>query len=110
MILDKFKLGWINIFEKRIQNILDLFPSTKIETLIRYHGMLRIKFRNEDERVQEIIDAVSFKIERDSARTCESCGKMSGRRREEFLPEKMCLCWQCYALEVDASGENNNPN
>jgi hypothetical protein len=107
MILYNFKQGWINTFEKRIENVLNTFPSTRIETLIRYHGMLRITFKDDNEQIQEIVDAVSFKIERESAKTCEGCGKMSGRRREEYLAEKMCLCWECYALEVNASGEVN---
>jgi hypothetical protein len=107
MILYNFKEGWFNIFEKKILNILNVFPSTKIETLTRYHGMLRVIFKAESDDIQEIVDAVSYKIERDSARTCEGCGKLSGRRREEYLPEKMCLCWQCYALEVDASLRTN---
>ncbi len=103
MILEKFKTGWQKAFEDRIQALLRIFPNIKLTNISRYHGMLRINFQalDNDESIQYIINCVSHKIERDSARICESCGEY-GIRRDSYLQEKMCLCWKCYALEVDA--------
>lgn len=106
MILKEFKPGWQITFEERIQFLFTLWPDIKLTNINRSHGMLRIKLETLDKQVQYILDSVSYKIERESAHTCEECGNR-GVRREEFLPEKMCLCWKCYALEVDAIEANN---
>lgn len=103
MILKDFKTGWQEAFEKRIQALVRVFPNVKLTNINRYHGMLRISFQALDnsEDTQYILDCVTHKIERDSARICENCGGY-GIRRDSYLQEKMCLCWKCYALEVDA--------
>jgi hypothetical protein len=106
MILKEFKPGWQIAFEERIQFLFTLWPDIKLTNINRSHGMLRIKLETLDKQVQYILDSVSYKIERESAHTCEECGTR-GVRREEFLSEKMCLCWKCYALEVDAIEANN---
>ena len=106
MILKEFKTGWQRAFEQRIQFLFEIWPDIKLISAQRAHGMLKIKLEALDKRVQDILDSVSYKIERESVHTCEMCGNR-GVRREEFLPEKMCLCWKCYALEVDAIESNN---
>jgi hypothetical protein len=68
---------------------------------------LRVKLEAPlDKSIQYIVDCVTYKIERESALTCESCGK-HGKPKIDMLPEKMCLCWKCYALEVDAIMSSN---
>lgn len=108
MILKNFKTGWQDKFEERIQHLLTTFPAISVKEVKRFHGMLRIKFETLDKNLEYLIDSVSYKIERESSSTCEVCGKWA-RRQEEYLPEKMCLCWKCYALEVDAL-ESRNTN
>lgn len=101
MILKEFKTGWQRKFEPRVQHLVNTFPVITVKEVKRFHGMLRITFETLDKDLQYLIDSVSYKIERESSSTCEVCGEWA-RRREEYLPEKMCLCWKCYALEVDA--------
>lgn len=107
MILTKFKTGWQNAFEHKIQYLFDLFPDLKVESILRTHGLLRIKLKAPlDKSVQYVVDCVTFKIERESATTCEVCGEY-GIRRDAHLPDKMCLCWKCYALELDELANRN---
>jgi hypothetical protein len=100
MILKEFGSGWQERFESRLQDLLTLFPDIELINVERFHGMLRVQFDVPDQRIDYIIKAVSYKIERESAQTCEQCGG-SGRRKEEYLSEKLCLCWKCYAIEID---------
>lgn len=106
MILKEFKPGWQITFEERIQFLFTLWSDITLISVNRNYGMLRIKLEALDKQVQYVLDCVTYKIERDSAHTCEGCG-IRGIRRDEFLSEKMCLCWKCYALEVDAIESNN---
>lgn len=102
MILDKFKTGWQKAFERKVRELFEVFPDLQIESVERAHGLLRIKLLYPlDKRIQDIVNCVTYKIERESATICESCGNR-GTRRIEHLPEKMYLCWKCYALEIDA--------
>jgi hypothetical protein len=107
MILDKVGLGWKNKFESRLNTLFKLFTDAKIISCERNNALLKIKIEVIDDELQDIVDAVTYKIERESARTCEECGRY-GRRWEEHLPEKKCLCWKCYALEVDTLMQVDN--
>jgi hypothetical protein len=100
MILKEFGSGWQERFESRLQDLFTLFPNIELINVERFHGMLRIQFNVPDKRIDYIIKAVVYKIERESAQCCEKCGS-NGRRKEEYLPEKSCLCWKCYAMEID---------
>ena len=100
MILKKFRKGWQEAFEKRLSAIERVLPDVTLKSAARYKGMLRVKYEALDKDVQMIVDCVTYKIERDSAIVCEGCGKR-GKRTDEFLPEKMCFCWKCHALEVE---------
>jgi hypothetical protein len=105
MILNNTILGngWKEKFNDRIEIVFKLFPDISVNSVERYEGMLRIKLFAIDKEVQFILDCVSYKIERESAKTCESCGK-AGRRITDrtFLSETKCLCWKCYAIEIDS--------
>ena len=109
MILKDFGEGWRFKFEERLQAIYKYFPDAELVSAIRYLGMLRIEFKTLDKDAQDILNSITYKIERESTRTCERCGNF-GRRQEEHLPEKMCVCWKCYALIVDELVQNNNLN
>jgi formylmethanofuran dehydrogenase subunit E len=107
MILDNIGLGWKEKFEDRINKVLKLFSDARVISYGRENALLKIKIEVTDNvEYQDIVDSVLYKIERESAKTCEECGRY-GRRWEEHLPEKKCLCWKCYALEVDALMQNN---
>lgn len=100
MILKEFKTGWQEAFEPKVQALLRLFPDTAVKIVYKKHGLLKIVFEHLDKDMQYVLDCVSYKLERESSRICEECGKY-GVRRELYLSEKTCLCWKCYALEVD---------
>jgi hypothetical protein len=104
MILDNFGDGWKNKFEQRIVALFKFFPDTTIQEIKRFEGMLRIKLIALDKDVQSILDSVTFKIERESVLTCETCGVRGRRTKSDdtYFPEKMCLCWRCYAIEIDS--------
>jgi hypothetical protein len=106
MILQNVGLGWKNKFENRINTIFKLFPDAQLISCSRDNALLKVKISVTEEDMQDVVDAVTYKIERESARTCEECGRY-GRRWEEHLPEKKCLCWKCYALAVDALMQND---
>lgn len=104
MLLNVFGIGngWKIIFEKRIIEVLKLFPGAKLVNVYKKRGMLTLDFHSEDEYIQFVLDCVAYKMERESARTCEMCGN-GGRRitGDDRLPEIKCLCSLCYALELD---------
>lgn len=106
MILKEFKTGWQEAFEHKVQTIFRLFPDTKIISIYKKYGLLKISLRHLDKDIQYVLDCVTYKMERESSKTCEGCGKY-GVRRELHLSEKTCLCWKCYALEVDRNQSEN---
>lgn len=100
MILKEFGAGWQKRFESKLQDLITFFPDIHLLSVNRFYGMLRIKFQAPTDQMQYVVDAVTYKIERDSAKVCETCGS-PGTRKEEYLSEKLCLCWKCYAIEID---------
>lgn len=105
--LKEFGLGWQQKFEPKLQILINQFPDIIIRNIKRYYGVLRITAETPlDKDTQFIVDCVVYKIERESAITCESCG-VNALQKTEYLPEKKCLCWKCYALEVDAIMSDN---
>lgn len=110
MILENTLLGngWKEKFKDRLEIVFKLFPNTSVDKIERYQGMLRIKLTAIDKEAQFILDSITYKIERESAKTCESCGN-SGRRITDktFLSETKCLCWKCYAIEIDSMELHN---
>lgn len=104
MLLQEFKTGWQNAFEHKLQTLFKLFPEITFKYAKRNSGMLQVKIESLDNDVQYVIDCVTFKIERESAKICEHCGKHGYRRFKgecELLNETICLCLKCYAIEVD---------
>lgn len=100
--------GWREKFNERLEIAFKLFPSTSVDSIQRYQGMLRIKLIAIDKDIQFVLDSITYKIERESAKICESCGS-SGRRITDktFLSETKCLCWKCYAIEIDSMELHN---
>lgn len=104
--LQQFGKGWQGKFGPKLEILFKKFPDIKFIESLRYSGVLRVKLSALDNDTQYVIDCVTYKIERESALTCESCGK-HGKPKTEMLSEKKCLCWKCYALEVDAIMSDN---
>lgn len=111
MILHNIGAGWKAAFEDKLIQVTQLFPESTIESISNFEGMLRIKFLSLDNSIQYVLDCVAYKIERDSAKICELCGKFGRRTQKEdsFFPQRKCLCWTCYAMEID-SMESHNMN
>ena len=108
MILNEFKLGWQNAFEEKLQYLFKLFPNLAVKRIIRFHGMLRVELLALDSDAQYVVNCVTYKIERDSTHVCEECGEWGVRRGTELLPERICLCWKCYALMASALESPSN--
>lgn len=101
-MLNDFGSGWSTLFEKHINYVVTSLPEVKLSSIERYKAMLRVKFETSNEHLQYVLDCFSYKIERESARTCETCGGYGFRRFSEWLIEPLCLCTQCYTKHVDA--------
>jgi hypothetical protein len=106
-MLDNFKEGWRNKFESCLNYVQTTLPEARIESIERYKAMLRIKFVAPNPDMQYLLDCLSYKIERDSARMCEFCGEFGYRRLDELFTEPLCLCFTCYVREVDSILNNN---
>lgn len=102
-MLKEFGTGWSNLFEKHLEYAKTFLPDIKLVKIERYKAMLRITFETPNEHLQYILDCFSYKIERESARTCETCGNYGFRRFSEWLSEPLCLCTPCYVKHVDDS-------
>jgi hypothetical protein len=102
MVLENYGIGWQTAFESIIQQLLILYPDLTIRSIRRKSGMLEILVdKTLDKPNQFIVDSTMFKIERVSARVCEHCGKRGRRTKNNpYLPEILCLCWACEALET----------
>jgi hypothetical protein len=100
-MLNNFGLGWRNKFEKRFEYVLTSLNNVSLTRVKRYKGMLRSKFKTDDNELQYVLDCVSYKIERESVTVCETCGDYGRRRITKWLSEPMCLCIPCYVKLVD---------
>lgn len=101
-MLNNFGTGWKTLFEKHIEYAVSVLPDVYVESVQRYKGMLRITFKSSNEHLQYILNCFSYKMERESAKTCEKCGKYGHRIFDERLDEPMCMCLDCYVLTVDS--------
>lgn len=104
--LQQFGMGWQTTFLPKLETLFRIFPDITVIETKRHFGVLRIKLSALDKDTQYVVDCVTYKIERESAIICENCGVRANQKRE-YLPEKKCLCWKCYALEVDAIMSDN---
>jgi len=110
-MLENFGTGWKNAFEKRLDTIRNIFPEVRIKSINRYFGMLRLDFIAPSDDIQYVVDCVAYRIERESAKKCEMCGKNGVRRTGDLrLPEAKCLCINCYAVELDKYLTENKNN
>lgn len=108
MTLETFGTGWRKEFEHRLESLKKVFPEARIERIERYAAMLRVKIVAPDPDIQYICDSVTYRIERESAKKCEDCGKHGIRRTGDLrLPIPKCLCFTCYALAVNAAVTQN---
>lgn len=101
-MLNNFGSGWRDLFEKHLEYVSTFLPDTTLSSVERYKGMLRIKFTAPNEHIQYLLDSFTYKIERDSARTCELCGNYGFRRDSEWFSGQLCLCTPCLIKHVDS--------
>jgi len=66
----------------------------RIEIVEVSRGMLRIVAKHDSPLIQEILDKLSWAIERDSAKICEVCGEKGYRRKS--LPGSPNRCRKHY--------------
>lgn len=100
-MLEKFGKGWRETFTKRLEHLQSVLPDLKYSSIERFNGMLRIKATTNSEDNDYIVKCVLYCIERESAKTCENCGKYGFRKNTDILPVQKCLCLMCYTIEVD---------
>lgn len=93
--------GWSSLLDI-VTNLLDIFADgISIDVIEKRHGMLNIKFKpaNSD-HLTYLLNSLSYKIERDSARICNVCGSR-GIRRKHLNNDVYCFpCW------LDVSNNN----
>ena len=96
--------GWYQLLDilEAIDTATMLSP---IVNIVRHNGMLQVTFAHTDNIANKFIqDSVAYKIERLSAKLCESCGKYGFRRTE--LPETQTLCTACFAIKYSDVSES----
>jgi hypothetical protein len=93
--------GWSSLLDI-VNNILDIFPeSVSIKSIDKKHGMLSIQFNLlSDPHLTYLLNSLSYKIERDSARICKVCGSRGMRRK---LLNNDVYCFSCW---LDVSNNN----
>ena len=99
--------GWHNLIEKAYA-ITDILPFASIVDVSTNHSMLQIIFELPlDKSQQYVLDSISYKIERESAKICQECGT-SGIRRKD-IPHSPCLCTTCYTIQYNDMMESVSP-
>ena len=107
----KVGTGWHSLIDHYHDMVNRLTEPSTIVSVERRIGMLNIKASplNDDHPTQEILDRLSWSVERDSAKVCEICGRKGFRRK--ILPEKPNLCGphyvQIYSKVSDNGGLEN---
>jgi hypothetical protein len=100
-------LGWNSLIEKA-KDIETLLSFAQIASISKAHCILKIKFADVlDKQAQYVLDCISYKIERESAKLCEECGKYGMRRHD--LSTMQVLCTTCYTLKYNAEAESVSP-
>lgn len=99
--------GWNKLIDKA-NAITEKLSFAQIESINTEHGMLKIKFAETLDKIEAyILDCISYKLERESARMCEQCGEFGLRRQN--LPNTKCLCTVCYTLAYNQMMESAPP-
>ena len=101
------KPGWHKLIDKAYA-ITDILPFAQIIDVSTNHSMLQIHFDTAlDNSQQYVLDCISYKIERESAKICEECG-LNGFRRKD-IPHSPCLCTACYTIQYNEKMESVSP-
>lgn len=96
--------GWSALIEKYFHWITYLGDGTVAEVteVTNRIGMLSIKATSESNVVQDMLNRLSWSIERDSAKVCEVCGSKGFRRKA--LPNSPNRCQQHYVELMNQQG------
>jgi hypothetical protein len=104
---ENIKSGWHSLLDK-VYDIADVLPFAKIADIKLRYSMLQIIFESSlDKSQQYVLDSIAYKIERESARICQECGKSGNRRKD--IAESPCLCTTCYAIQYNEMMESVSP-
>lgn len=104
---EMIKPGWHKLIDKAYA-IVDLLPFAEIKDITTNHSLLQIHFDSAlDNSQQYVLDCISYKIERESAKICEECG-LNGFRRKD-IPHSPCLCTACYTIQYNEKMESVSP-
>jgi len=66
-------------------------------------GMLKLRAESSDPIIKELIERLQWTFERNSAVTCEYCGRRGFRRK--ILPFWRCLCQPCFIVEANKAAD-----
>ena len=88
----------ITIYEDRTFSFVLKTPPTSV--LLRQKAGL-------DKAEQYILNSIAYKIERESAKTCEQCGHVGVRRK--LILNTPCLCTVCYTIRYNEIMESSSP-
>ena len=101
------KSGWHTLIDK-VYAITDVLPFAKIASITFKYSMLQINFETVLDKAQQyVLDSISYKIERESARVCQECGSSGNRRKD--IANSPCLCTTCYTLQYNEMMESVSP-
>ncbi len=101
------KPGWHTLIEKAYA-IASKLSFANIDNISIRHSMLNVIFTPVLDKDQEyVLDCISYKIERESAKVCQECG-LNGIRRKN-IPQSPCLCTTCYTIQYNEMMESVSP-
>lgn len=101
------KPGWYGLIDT-VYAISNILGFAKIISITMHHSMLQINFAASlDKAEQYILNSIAYKIERESAKTCEQCGHVGVRRK--LILNTPCLCTVCYTIRYNEIMESSSP-
>jgi hypothetical protein len=101
------KSGWHDLLDKAY-SVTDQLHFANIVDISTRHSMLQIIFEEPLDNTQKyVLDCISYKIERESAKICEECGNFGVRRKD--IAESPCLCTTCYTIQYNEMMESASP-
>jgi hypothetical protein len=104
---ENIKTGWHDLLDK-VYAITEILPFAKVLDIRLRYSMLQIIFESSlDKSQQYVLDSIAYKIERESARICQECGKNGNRRKD--IAESPCLCTTCYTIQYNEMMESASP-
>lgn len=108
IIIENFKKqnpGWNSLLDTVIQ-VLEFLPdSVSIQYIEKKYGILKIKFNHQhlNSPLTYAINALSYKVERDSVKVCHICGNRGSRRKNL---NNDVYCFSCWLI----ASNSKNPN